>query len=115
MHKAIEVKETNWVIDGDAVCVLYANVSYAEQDGTVIESKVPISGIFQACVLEMPPRKDKDGFQYVYVWCNVNDITFENTDDDQEESCWVVLKVPPNGLIELPNYNGELISHIKIA
>lgn len=115
MHQTIEVSETQYVIDADAVCVLYAKVSYAEQDGSVVESKAQISGIFQACASELPSRKDTDGFQYVYVWCCVNNITFQEIENEEDAWYWVVLKVPPNGFIELPNYTGELISHINIA
>lgn len=112
MLKAIEVKETDYVVGADAVCVLYAKVRYAMQDRNVAECQTPINGIFQTWPLEMAPRKDQEGFWFVYAWCNVNDIKFEET---EEEGCWVVLKVPPNGLIELPGYSGDLISHLNIA
>lgn len=110
MHELIKVTETDTVFGEDAVCVLYANVSYSLTDGTVLHSTTPISGIFHVCSLG--PRKDKDGFYHVYAWCLVNDL---DASDFPDESYWIVIKVPPHGLIELPNYIGEVITRISIA
>lgn len=112
MLKTVEIATTKYVFGAGAVCVLYAKVGYAKQDGTVTESAGEISGIFEACTLDLPPREDKDGFSYVYVWCCVNQIKFDDFDD---VDFWVVLKVPPNGYIELPNYCGDVISRVNVS
>ena len=111
MLKPIEVAATDYLFGADAVCVLYAKVKYALQDGTPTESSSLVSGVFQSCTLETAPRQDEEGFRYVYVWCDVNEITF---DELEIQRAWVVLKVPVHGYIEIPNYCGEVITHINV-
>ena len=112
MLKPVKVTETECVFGAVAVCVLYAKARYANEGGVVTECPTPISGVFQAWSLEISPRKDKEGFQYVYVWCDINDIQPEDVD---EEAYWIVLKVPAHGLIELPNYDGEVIRRMNVS
>lgn len=112
MPKPIKVTDTDLVLDVDAVCVLYAKVFYANEDGVVTECPTPISGIFHSWPLEMPPREDENGYLSVYVWCLINEIKL---DEGDEEGYWLVLKVPPHGYIELPGYTGEVISRINFT
>jgi|GEM_PF-4522163 len=109
MCELIKISETDFVFNQDAVCVLYANVSYSTKDGTVYHSTDSISGVFHACSLG--PRQDKDGYHYVYVWCQVNDLEASDFPDD---NYWIILKVPLHGLIELPDHTGEVISRINV-
>lgn len=110
MVKPVKVTSTDLVFAADAVCVLYANIIYADKEGVVTECPTPISGIFQACTLEVPPRKDENGYLSVYVWCYINNVQ----PSDFEDGYWVILKVPPHGLIELPDYCGEIIDRISV-
>lgn len=66
MPKQVRVRDTDLVLDADAVCVLYAKVFYTNEDGVVTEYPTSISGIFHSWPLEMPPRKDENGYLSVY-------------------------------------------------
>lgn len=111
MLKQVKVTNTDFVLGADAVCVLYAQVTYVNEAGILTECPTPISGIFEVCNLELPPRKNENEHLSVYVWCFVNDIQPFNFDDGY----WLILKVSPHGLIELPDYCGEVIDRIDVT